>query len=116
MSEKKKSDLLVSSGSYLYVALVIGVIIIFTALLLSVSDEEVLTGAAVSTGSRVPNTCDNVWTSCSNVKYDDNALATANPTKSGVWRDFGVSIPASSIINRVLIVTDSSISNTKASI
>ena len=65
--------------------------------------------SAAATGS-LPSACNGQWSSCTNAFSDNTNRATATATntanKSGVWRNYGFSIPASNTIDSVTVRAD----------
>jgi PKD repeat protein len=59
---------------------------------------------------RSPTVCSGEWTSCSNAFADDSNRATAAVTgttnKSGIWRDYNISIPSDAAIDQVRVRID----------
>ena len=62
-----------------------------------------------------PSSCSGQWTNCNNAFADNANRATATATstsdKSGIWYNYGFSIPASAVIDNVVIRSDFFASN-----
>ena len=78
------------------------IMLLFSTIIMSVLAIAVI----ALTSSNSPTACGGQWTSCSNAFADDASRATASPSQSGRWNNYGFSTGNGAIINNVTIRAD----------